>query len=268
MFNKDYYAFETWNFLVSNAESRKIITYGDLAHKLQIHPRSIRFVLEMIQSYCLDEQLPPLSILVVNKLTNLPGQGFDSRSIRNLQSGRTSVCDFDWSKSNNPFTYASDIETTNSIESMTIDLTSNPGNAHNIYNIVQDRGISQRIFRDSLLKAYEERCAFTEFELTSTLDAAHIIPWSLCETKDRINPKNGILMVCYIHRLFDRELITINNVYEILVNPETISGMSDSTVEKQLLSDINGKKMYLPLDNNLWPDITLIEERNSKLDWI
>jgi hypothetical protein len=53
-------------------------------------------MLEPIQSYCLIEKLPPLTILVVSKKTGLPGSGFGA--VSEIPKNQIRVFDYDWLK--------------------------------------------------------------------------------------------------------------------------------------------------------------------------
>lgn len=272
MFNRELFAIEAWNTLTKNAQKSKHITYEDLADILKIHHpsvnihhRSIRLILDLIQSYCVDNYLPPLTILIVNKSTGLPGEGFTAWDIRDLQSGRMRVYNSDWAKIANPFTYARTGET---VESMVDKISNDPNHSETVFKSVEDRSIKQKIFRDLLLKSYQWKCAFTGFSITSTLDAAHIIPWSQSDIKNKINPRNGILLISYCHRLFDQELITIDENYRIRTNTKDLKKYINNIFDASLTTDLDMKEIRLPIDKNLWPDEDLILKRNKNIDWV
>lgn len=100
-------AYRAWPILARVAQKKEKITYGDLANDLGIHHRPVRFLLEEIQSYCRREQLPPLTILVVNQ-SGIIGKGFTAWNIDDLDAGLQKVYAFDWSGIQNPFAFASD----------------------------------------------------------------------------------------------------------------------------------------------------------------
>ncbi|HZZ18730.1 MAG TPA: HNH endonuclease signature motif containing protein, partial [Opitutaceae bacterium] len=70
--------------------------------------------------------------------------------------------------------------------------------------IVRRRG--QKEFRESLLVAYDQRCAITNCDAVDALEAAHIIPYQGSATN---NVTNGLLLRADIHTLFDLGLIAI-----------------------------------------------------------
>ena len=69
-------AWQTWPILAFAATNRQTITYDILAKLTGMHRPGLGQVLEQIQSYCLVQDLPPLSALVVSKTTGLPSEGF------------------------------------------------------------------------------------------------------------------------------------------------------------------------------------------------
>ena len=69
-------AAQAWSLLAFAATNRQTLTYELVGKLTGMHAAGLGTVLEPIQSYCLEHGLPPLSALVVNKSTGLPGQGF------------------------------------------------------------------------------------------------------------------------------------------------------------------------------------------------
>lgn len=65
----------------------------------------------------------------------------------------------------------------------------------------------QRAFRQSLLRAYEGKCAITACSVPDVLEAAHIYPYQGPETN---HVTNGLLLRADIHTLFDCGLLTID----------------------------------------------------------
>jgi len=260
MVNQDARAYKAWGILVKLAPDGRLITYEDLAKALDTHPRAVRFALELIQNYCLN-RLPPLTIIVVNKQTNEPGAGFIAWSHENLAEGRSEVRKHDWTKEPNPFAYASDGTTD---EELVNHILTVPEGSKEVFAKVKVRGAQQMIFRQALLRAYGSRCALSGVSFSEALDAAHIIPWSQCTPDQKMNPRNGILMLCCYHRLFDLGILSIDEDYKILFNNsrDTILSEADQT----LVAALNGKQISLPTNEALWPDKSLIRQRKSNLN--
>lgn len=231
-------AYRAWPILIEAAYNKTKIKYGDLAKRLQIHQRPIRFVLEEIQNYCLDEKLPPLTILVENK-QGVVGKGFIAWDVDDIDTGLEKVYAFDWKGVQNPFAFASD---GTSPEMIASDLAKRRVNSKDIYAKVQVRGPAQMIFKDTLIKVYGGRCAFSGYKGKSLLQAAHILPWSRCKAEERLEPRNGILLSVLHHRLFDLHWIKIDENYQIHVNQKLIKNQSLSKDELALLAGLDGKE--------------------------
>lgn len=88
-------AANAWPLLTETAASQSKITYADLAQHLGIHPRPIRYVLGVIQDYCLGEKLPPLTILVVSQ-RGVPSEGFIAWDVDDLAEGYRLVYGYPW----------------------------------------------------------------------------------------------------------------------------------------------------------------------------
>ena len=253
-------AFRTWSILTEYARNRGTITYGELGRRLGIHHRPIRFVLELIQDYCLNEKLPPLTILVVNQ-HGIPGTGFIAWDIDNLQEGFEKVYSYPWITLQNPFTYAADGQTDEEIAEI---LVQNPGRAADVYARVKVRGAAQGIFRIALLKAYANKCAFSGVSIPEILDAVHIIPWSKCEKGERLDPRNGLLCTSIHHKLFDAGKIFVTEEYRISINNELLNLRNTTEIERILITKLHGEKLNLPVNQSLWPSLGIIRRHNEQ----
>jgi len=69
-------AAQIWPLLALAARNRQTLTYDLVSRLTGMHTAGIGQMMEPIQSYCLLKGLPPLTVLVVNKSTGLPGVGF------------------------------------------------------------------------------------------------------------------------------------------------------------------------------------------------
>lgn len=266
MVNQHERAYRTWGILTECASNRNDITYGQLAKRLGIHHRPTRFILDLIQNYCLEEKLPPLTILAVNQLKGLPGPGFIAWDTDNLEQGRQQVFDYAWSSKENPFSFASD---DTSYDNVVDDLYNHPEQSEDIYARVKVRGMAQQIFRNTLLRAYSNRCAFTGLQFTPCLDAAHIIPWSESTHAQRMDICNGILLSSVHHRLFDQKLITIDEKYQIRFYDSAMEdGAPYSEYDKLLTADLHGNTIHLPHNQNHWPKLEWIQKRNADISWL
>lgn len=88
--------------------------------------------------------------------------------------------------------------------------------------IVVRRG--QQRFRESLLKAYDQRCAVSGSGVEPVLEAAHIDRY-FGDHSNHIS--NGLLLRSDIHALFDLRLIAVDSNYTVRVSPDLQSSEYD-----------------------------------------
>jgi hypothetical protein len=67
---------QLWGLLALAAMSRQVLTYGIVARLTGIMRAGIGDLLQPIQQYCTENDLPPLTSLVVSEQTGVPGEGF------------------------------------------------------------------------------------------------------------------------------------------------------------------------------------------------
>lgn len=102
-------AVQIWQILISKAHNRQIITYGILADILGLGGAIILAQpLSIIMYFCSQNDLPPLTVLVVNAKTGLPGKGLKIDG--DLSAVREDVFNYNWygllSPSENQFSEA------------------------------------------------------------------------------------------------------------------------------------------------------------------
>ena len=232
-----------WEVLIQVAKNNNVIRYGELGKRIGIHHRVVRYVLSLIQDYCLDNKLPPLTILVVNQ-SGLPGEGFIAWDVDHIDEGIRLVQSYNWSILENPFGFAQSGVT----EDVIIDeLLEHPENTKDVYAKIKVRGIAQIIFRKALLRAYDGKCAFCGFSFGIGLQASHIVPWSKANITERLDVRNGILLCATHHILFDSGCLTVDEDYNIKHNHQNKKIGSYSEYDSLLTTAFNGKKMVLPV---------------------
>lgn len=77
--------------------------------------------------------------------------------------------------------------------------------------------VGQNFFRHSVLSAYDNRCCITGLAIPKLLIASHIIPWSV-DTKNRLNPSNGLCLSMLHDKAFDTGIITITRDMTVCVS--------------------------------------------------
>jgi len=93
---------QIWAILAWAAHGRQNITYGQLAQVTGAFTGGLGAWLEPIQSYCLLNALPPLTVLVVQQDSGMPGSGFIGASAGDLARAQARVFAFDWLAHGNP----------------------------------------------------------------------------------------------------------------------------------------------------------------------
>lgn len=257
--NQPERAYIGWEVLTHAAKNNEIIRYGKLAKAIGIHHRPLRYVLGLIQDYCLANHLPPLTILVGNAY-GMPGEGFIAWDVDNIQEGLKKVYDFNWDNLNNPFSFAKNGLTE---EDIIKNLLNFPDNSKEMYSKIKVRGIAQKIFRHALLIAYDHKCAICDFSFDYILEASHIIPWPEASKNERLDVRNGLLLCPNHHKLFDYGCFTINDDYSInYYDPKEQDGPY-SKYDTILSSAFHQRKLHLPYSKAHWPNIDYLRKHRK-----
>lgn len=80
--------------MISAARNRQILTYEILGDMIGVPPQGLAGHLGHIMHYCQREELPPLTVLVVQKKSGKPGEGFTT--FEDLHRGRERDFAQDW----------------------------------------------------------------------------------------------------------------------------------------------------------------------------
>lgn len=256
-------AYRAWPILIKRAAEGKTITYGELGELLGVHHRAIRYVLGLIQDYCLSEKLPPLTILIVNK-NGIPGTGFIAYDVDKLEEGETLVRSYNWNAIPNPFSFAADGTT---YEEIVTELAGNPSSAADFMHLVKTRGIAQSLFRDALLRAYQYRCAFTDISFQSVLEACHIVPWSICKPEERLDVRNGLLLNSIHHKFFDNGIVTLTEDFRIWYCDPTLTDGPYSEFDMLLSANLHGQPMKMPIASTMRPAQIYLKRSHELYEW-
>ena len=89
-----------WSLLTMSAIRRQTITYRLLARLLGVARKDLARLLEPVQSYCILASLPPLTSLVVDSQSGVPGEGFIAAA--NLPRAQAETFAHDWLAENVP----------------------------------------------------------------------------------------------------------------------------------------------------------------------
>lgn len=260
--NHEARAAKAWPVLAECAVRRSTTSYAELGELIGgVHQRAIGLTLGPIQEFCLSEKLPPLTILVVQKAAGRPGGGFIAWDVDDIETGLQRVYEFPWKTLPNPFAYALEGDTT--IDSLASTLANSPELAPDVYALVRVRGIAQQVFRNTLLAAYDYRCAFCGTTFERALEAAHIVPWSESTKEERLDPRNGLLLCRTHHALFDDGCITIDENLRVIHVDDEYPPETYTTADTWLTQRLHGTTIIVPENKRLRPGIQYLRRRNK-----
>ena len=103
--------------------------------------------------------------------------------------------------------------------------------------------IGQDFFRRAVLSAYDYRCCITGLAVPRLLVASHIVPWRT-DTKNRLNPRNGLCLSMLHDKAFDVGIITIAEDMTVRVFRKHTNN-ADHFFKSALLA-YDGKPIALP----------------------
>ena len=259
--NWQYAAGLVWPIITAAAKRSAKLTYNDIAPYIPTNPLSVRHALSPIQDYCLENRLPPLTAIVIGKTSKKPGTGFIAWDIDDINAAYKAVFEYNWENESNPY---GGFESKDTVESLGKQLIRNVDSNSDVYSKVRVRGIAQLVFREALLRAYQYQCAICKFSFAYALEAAHIIPWQMADSSQRLDPRNGLLLCASHHKMFDAGLITVSRSYKVIYD----LGMKDgpySEADKLLTIALHGKPIHLPTDERHWPNPDWLGSRH---EWI
>jgi putative restriction endonuclease len=121
--------------------------------------------------------------------------------------------------------------------------------------------IKQEFFRKMILSAYDNTCCITGISISELLIASHIVPWS-ADTKNRLNPRNGLCLNALHDRAFDKGLISISGDLRIVVSP-LIYQQESKQHDLEFITDYVNKEMRLP--SRFLPDHNLLEYHRQNI---
>ena len=83
--------------------------------------------------------------------------------------------------------------------------------------------VGQGYYRQQIIEEWEGKCPVTQSELLKILISSHIVPWSECNDKERLDVENGILLSPNVDSLFDKHLISFSDNGQMIIS-ERLSG--------------------------------------------
>lgn len=104
--------------------------------------------------------------------------------------------------------------------------------------------INQARFRKAVLASYNATCCISGLRHEKLVIASHIVPWSQ-DTKNRLNPQNGLCLSALHDKAYDQGLLTVLPDFTISVS-KTLDAYSEDNFMADALLRFNGKAIRLP----------------------
>ena len=122
--------------------------------------------------------------------------------------------------------------------------------------------LHQGRFRERVLDAYRERCAFCSLRRRELLDAAHIIPDS--EPGGGAEVRNGIALCRLHHATFDRHVVGVRPRDHVITVRRDVMDEEDGPTLRYAIQGLDGKPMALPRRAGDRPERGFLETRYER----
>jgi len=109
--------------------------------------------------------------------------------------------------------------------------------------LVQVR-VNQARFRQSVLTSYNATCCISGLQHHQLVIASHIIPWSE-DTRNRLNPHNGLCLSALHDRAYDQGLITVMPDFTVRVSA-SLARISGNAFLAESLQRFDRQPIQLP----------------------
>ncbi|MEP2775832.1 MAG: HNH endonuclease [Luteolibacter sp.] len=118
---------------------------------------------------------------------------------------------------------------------------------------------NQRVFQQIVMKNYRGVCCVTGIDVPEVNRASHIIPWSR-GPKTRMDPRNGLYLSATYDAAFDRNLLSLDDDYRIILSRDLKDHYSSKSVKAHFL-DREGARIQLP--SAYLPKTEFLEDHRS-----
>jgi putative restriction endonuclease len=104
--------------------------------------------------------------------------------------------------------------------------------------------VNQARFRKAVLAGFKATCCISGLSQERLLVASHIVPWSE-DTKNRLNPQNGLCLSALHDRAYDQGMITVMPDFKVHVSKSLSARVNDTFLVESLLR-FDGMAITLP----------------------
>ena len=123
------------------------------------------------------------------------------------------------------------------------------------------RRLHQSAFRERVLRAYRQQCAFCRLRHRELLDAAHIIPDREPEGEPVVS--NGISLCRLHHAAFDKFFLGVRPDHVIQVRPDVLDETDGPTL-RHAIQGLHGQRIILPRKAFEKPATQFLAERYDR----
>ncbi|MBC7603661.1 MAG: HNH endonuclease [Ramlibacter sp.] len=119
---------------------------------------------------------------------------------------------------------------------------------------------NQARFRRSVLANYAGRCCISGLAVQGLLVASHIVPWSE-DSRNRLNPQNGLCLSALHDRAFDLGMITITRDYRVRMSHSIPTSTADPFLLDSLVR-FDGAEIRMPIRYR--PDLAFLDAHAAR----
>lgn len=117
--------------------------------------------------------------------------------------------------------------------------------------------VHQPVFRATVMRAYETRCAVCALRHGQLLDAAHIVPDS--DDRGVASVRNGLALCKIHHAAFDAQILGIRPDHVVQIRSDLLDEIDGPMLQHGLKERHNQRLMVLPAARRERPDPELLE---------
>ena len=124
--------------------------------------------------------------------------------------------------------------------------------------------VNQERFRRAILASYNARCCISGLTDSRLLIASHIVPWSM-DTRNRLNPQNGLCLSALHDKAYDLGLITVLPDFTVRVSRQLLDASSDGFAQEAIAA-FNGRRITMP--DRLGPNPAFLESHAKRFNYL
>ena len=126
--------------------------------------------------------------------------------------------------------------------------------------------LHQRMFRERVLRAYRNQCAFCRLRHSELLDAAHIVPDS--EPGGEPVIPNGLSLCRLHHAAFDKLFLGVRPDFIIEVREDILGESDGPTLKHAIQQGLHGQRILLPARSADRPSVGSLEHRYARFSQV